>query len=93
MGCSARKCLPRVGTISGKGKHKERLELTSENKEGKEVVVDFGTTVLGGKISRFVELVNDGSLPSNFEVLEISENTLDVNSKSVEGKEFSLSHP
>ncbi|KAI9358334.1 hypothetical protein DFJ73DRAFT_167629 [Zopfochytrium polystomum] len=91
VACFSRKCQPRVAAVGGKGRLTEKIDQdkgagdTVRNRSKQTVLVDFGATVLGGKVSRFVDLTNDGSLPASFTIVPIDE---EVNEKDQESHEL-----
>ncbi|KAJ3212483.1 hypothetical protein HDU67_003774 [Dinochytrium kinnereticum] len=103
VGCSTRKCRPRIASVGGTGIIVEKLDTLSTprtrlsvHKSGKEttstavlegrnkIVVDFGTCVLGDTVSRVLEIMNDGALPTDFEIEEISGSRVEEVIESIE---------
>ncbi|KAJ3191819.1 hypothetical protein HK101_007385, partial [Irineochytrium annulatum] len=106
VGCSTRKCLPRVSMVGGEGIISYRFGTAAEeagrrqaskaarddldDDVGSEIgshmpsaivvkpnrlLMDFGACVLGGTVTRTIEITNDGALTTDFEVVEVDESS------------------
>ncbi|KAJ1549643.1 hypothetical protein HK405_012552 [Cladochytrium tenue] len=68
--CAPRMCLPHVRAVGGSGILTKRLNYEG----GLPLQVDFGEAVPGGQISRIIELDNEGSIPTGFNVRLLENN-------------------
>ncbi|KAJ3070365.1 hypothetical protein HDU98_006610 [Podochytrium sp. JEL0797] len=82
LGCSSKKCNPRIASVSGPGLMAERpgsinAQISSSEKERMcqvitptEVCINFGSCVQGGVATRTIEIHNDGAVSTEVEIFK-----------------------